>query len=272
MVAVALLSAKGSPGVTTSTLALSTAWPEVHVSRRVLVAECDAAGGDIASGYLRGGLDGSRGLAALAAQRSLDPVAAVWDQVLALDDEGRRLLLPGLTDPRQAPGIGSAWSVLAAALDGLEEQDPPIDVLVDLGRMRTAHESVLLRQRVDLVVLVTRSNLSAVVAARAAATELQAPDIDGRSAKVTCLVVGEGRPYTATEIAEAIALPVVGVLPYDASSAAAFSTGAVAGRRLPRSPLLRSARALAAAVFDESAATAHDAIPAEMPSVGAGRG
>lgn len=272
MVAVALLSAKGSPGVTTSTLALSTAWPEVHPNRRVLVAECDAAGGDIASGYLRGELDGSRGLAALAAQRSPNPVAAVWDQVLALDEDGRRLLLPGLTDPRQASAISSGWSTLAAALDGLEQQDPPVDVLVDLGRMRTAYESLLLRQRVDLVVLVTRSTLSAVVAARAAATELTAAAADGRLAQVTCLVVGEGRPYTATEISDAIALPVVGVLPYDATSAAAFSSGAVAGRRLPRSPLLRSARALAAAVFDEAGARAHDALAAETPSVGVGRG
>ena len=81
MVAVALVSAKGSPGVTTSALALSNAWPEVHSDRRVLLAECDAAGGDIASGYLRGTLDASRGLLALTAQRcrrhvKTDPVAS----------------------------------------------------------------------------------------------------------------------------------------------------------------------------------------------------
>jgi MinD-like ATPase involved in chromosome partitioning or flagellar assembly len=272
MVAVALLSAKGSPGVTTAALALSTAWPEVHANRRVLVAECDPAGGDIASGYLRGGLDGSRGLAALAAQRSTDPLAAVWEQVLALDDEGWRLLLPGLPDPRQAAGIGSAWSTLASALEGLGQQDPPIDVLLDLGRMRTMHEPAALRQQVDLVVLVTRSSLPAVVAARAAATELAAPAADGRPAMVTCLVVGEGRPYSATEISEAIALPVVGALPYDVASAAAFSSGAVGGRRLARSPLLRSARALAAALFEESGSTARALRLTDAPTVGAGRG
>ena len=272
MVAVALLSAKGSPGVTTATLALSSAWPEVHANRRVLVAECDPAGGDIASGYLRGGLDGSRGLAALAAQRSTDPIAAVWEQVLALDDEGRRLLLPGLPDPRQAAAIGSAWSTLASALDGLGQQDPPIDALLDLGRMRTMHEPAALRRQVDLVVLVTRSSLPAVVAARAAATELSAPAADGRPAQVTCLVVGEGRPYTATEISEAIALPVVGAFPYDVASAAAFSSGAVGGRQLSRSPLLRSARAMAATLYDEAASSMRRLTRDDAAQVGASRG
>ena len=246
MVAIALLSAKGSPGVTTTALALSTVWPHVHPERRVLLAECDPAGGDIGSGYLRGGLDGCHGLAALAAQRSADPVAAVWEQVLALDDDGRRLLLPGLTDPLQAAGIGTAWSALASALSGLGQQDPAIDVLVDLGRMRTAYEPVVLRQQVDHVVLVVRSTLSAIASARAAAAELTG---DGQSAKVSCLVVGEGRPYPAAEISEAIGLPIVGILPYDAKSAEAFSTGATSGHRLSRSPLLRSARELSASLL-----------------------
>ena len=264
MVAVAFVSAKGSPGCTTTVLALSSCWPEVAPDRRVLVAECDPAGGDMASGYLRGNLDGSRGLVALAGQRSADPLAAVWEQVLALDDDGQRLLLPGLTDPRQASGLGTAWAALSEAFGGLEEQEPPVDVLVDLGRLHTAHEPVVVRQRADLVVLVTRSSLPAVVAARAAAVELKAAPSDGRSGRMACLVVGEGQPYSAKEIAEACALPVIGVLPYDPVSAATFSIGAASGRRLPRSPLMRSVRALATSLLDEAVAT--------LEVVGVGRG
>lgn len=264
MVAVAFVSAKGSPGCTTTALALSSSWPEVAPHRRVLLAECDPAGGDIASGCLRGNLDGSRGLVTLAGQRSPDPLAAVWEQLLALDDDGRRLLLQGPTDPRQASGLGTAWSALSEAMGGLEQQDPPVDVLVDLGRLHTTHEPVVVRQRADLVVLVTRSSLPAVVAARAAAVELKAPTADGRSWRVACLVVGEGQPYSAKEISEACALPVIGVLPYDPVSAATFSTGAPAGRRLPRSPLMRSVRALATSLLDEAVATPE--------VVGAGRG
>ncbi|MFZ5871537.1 MAG: hypothetical protein ACOYXW_13565, partial [Actinomycetota bacterium] len=176
MVAVALLSAKGSPGTTTTALALCAVWPEVHPGRRVLLAECDPAGGDIASGYLRGSLDASRGVLGLAAGRGPEPLAAVWEQVLALDDDNRRLLLPGLTDPSRAAAADTAWSALAAALPGLARQRPPVDVLLDLGRIRTAHEPVLLRRRADVVLLTCGSTLPAVVAARAAAAELRAPD------------------------------------------------------------------------------------------------
>jgi MinD-like ATPase involved in chromosome partitioning or flagellar assembly len=264
VVAVAFVSAKGSPGCTTTALALSSCWPEVAPDRRVLLAECDPAGGDIASGYLRGNLDGSRGLVALAGQRSPDALAAVWEQLLALDDSGRRLLLQGTTDPRQASGLGTAWSALTEAMGGLELQEPPVDVLLDLGRLHTTHEPVHVRQRADLVVLVTRSSLPVVAAARAAAAELGAPAVDGGSQRVACLVVGEGQPYSAKEISEACALPLVGVLPYDPVSAATFSTGAPAGRRLPRSPLMRSVRALATSLLDEAVVTPE--------VVGAGRG
>ena len=229
---------------------LSNAWPDVHSDRRVLLAECDAAGGDIASGYLRGTLDASRGLLALAAQRSANPVEAVWQQVLALDEDGKRLLLRGLTDPSRASAIAAAWSTLGAALDGLAEQTPPIDVLLDFGRMRTVNEAALLRRRAALVLLVTGSSLSAVVAARAAVAELRAADLGEESPSVAALIVGEGRPYKADEISKAVGLPLVGTLPYDPVSAAVFSHGAPAGRRFPRSPLVRSARALASALLD----------------------
>lgn len=249
MVAVAVLSAKGSPGATTAALALSAVWPEVYPDRRILLAECDPAGGDIASGYLRGTLDASRGVIGLAAQRAADPVAAVWEQVLSLDDDARRLLLPGLTEPSQAAAVGTAWSTLATALDGLARQTPPVDVLIDLGRMRTAHEPVVLRQRADWVLLTCGSTLPAVVAARGAARELRTSGGDSGPSRPAVLVIGGG-PYTASEIGKALDLPVIGTLPHDAASAAVFAAGTGAGRRFARSPLIRSARILAAALLD----------------------
>ena len=258
VVAIALLSAKGSPGCTTTALALASVWPS---DRRVLLAECDPAGGDIASGYLRGNLDGANGLVALAGQRSTDALTAVWQQMLALDDEGRQLLLLGPTDPRQASGLGNAWKTLGEAIEGFQRQEPPIDLVLDLGRHHSAHESPLLRQRVDVVVLVTRSSLPAVAAARVAALELGAASTEGP--RVVCLVVGEGQPYSAKEISEAISLPVIGVLPYDNVSASAFSVGAPARRGLHRSALMRSVRTLSTALIDATQ---------QAQVVGAGRG
>lgn len=241
MTAVALLSAKGSPGVTTTALALTWLWPLVHPGRRVLLAECDPAGADIATGPLAAALDGSRGLLPLAARRAPDPVAAVWENLVALDDDARRLLLPGPTDPARASAVAPGWATLADALDGLAGREPPVDVLLDLGRIRTAHEPGELRRRAHLVVLVTGSGLPAVVAARAAAAELTG------GPPVALLVIGERRPYPAGEIAGALGLPLAGTLPLDAAAAAALtSSGGAPGRRLARSALYRGVRRLAA--------------------------
>lgn len=83
--------------------------------------------------------------------------------------------------------------------------------------------------------------------------------------------MGEGRPYAATEISEAIGLPIVGVLPYDARSAEAFSTGAAGARRLPRSPLLRSARELSAALLPGAIPPPTELTPSTATPVGATR-
>src|SRR5258708_38668095 len=73
MALIAVAADKGSPGVTTSAVALAAVWP-----RPVLLAECDPAGGDIV--YRLPGADGTRldprrGLLSLAvaARRGLQP-------------------------------------------------------------------------------------------------------------------------------------------------------------------------------------------------------
>ena len=232
------MSAKGSPGCTTVALALSAVWTEVLPSRRLLLAECDVAGGDIASGYLAGAADASRGVLGLAVTRSKDPLTAVWDQLLAFDDAGNRLLLQGLSDPRQAATATSAWPQLAAATPELVRQEPAVDLVMDLGRLHSQHEAQELWQVADQLILVTRSSLSAVAQTQAAVSELRDHDV---SVRLTCMVVDEGHPYSGSEIAKALELPVLATLPWDARAANGFRGGGV-----PRStsPLLRSCRSL----------------------------
>ena len=244
MVTVALVSAKGSPGCTTTALALLTVWPEVNPDRRVLLAECDAAGGDIASGYLAGSLATGRGLLALAVSRIPDPVTAIWEQTLSLDDNGGRLLLPGLLDARRASSLTEAWSTLHLGLPQLTRQDPPVDVLLDLGRLRTQHDSPQLRSVADHVVLVTRASLTSVASACAAAENLRE-----ESTPCSCLVIGAGEPYSAAEVAESLGLPLLGSLPHDRAAGNAFSgRRALSPRRLASTSLVRSARQLASAL------------------------
>ena len=102
MAVIAFTSAKGSPGVTTAILALAWLWPEASSGRRVLVVDADMAGGDIAAGYLQGTAPTTDGLLGFAADRRTDRGAALWDHLIALDDDGSRLLMTGISAPSQA--------------------------------------------------------------------------------------------------------------------------------------------------------------------------
>ncbi len=101
----ALVSAKGSPGVTTLALAMFNAWPG-----RALLVGADPAGDDLRQ--MLTGLDHGDGLLRLAADRV--PVAtAVWEEALALDPgTQQRLALFGIRS-RRRPGpwsmCGSRW-------------------------------------------------------------------------------------------------------------------------------------------------------------------
>jgi hypothetical protein len=127
MTVCALLSAGGSPGVTTTTLALALTWPGP-----VLVAEADPSGGDILAGFFAGHLPRDRGLLNVAYEATSveAAAAAVGDQLVALDEAGTRTVLPGVADPRHAATLNMTWPLLAAALAA-----QPVEVLADCGRL-----------------------------------------------------------------------------------------------------------------------------------------
>jgi len=233
---VALVSARGAPGVTTCAVAMTLLWP-----RPALLAECDPAGGSsVLAGYLRGRVPHDRGLVGLAvAQRRDGLPEALWSQTLPLA-QGRRLL-PGPVDAAQAASLPPVWSPLAGVLRSLGGHGT--DVIVDAGRLGAAHGPLPVLRQADLVLLVLRSSLDAVAAARARVAALR-EDLAGLGrVDLSLLVVGDGRPYTAREITGALDLPVVAALPFDPASAEVFSAGAPTGRRFAGSPLVRALRA-----------------------------
>ncbi|MGX5658063.1 hypothetical protein ACWKWC_25045, partial [Geodermatophilus nigrescens] len=83
---------------------------------------------------------------------------------------------------------------------------------------------------------------------------------------LAALVVGPGEPYSEREIAEALGVPVVGVLPRDARAAAVLSDGAPAGRLFGQSALLRAARSAAARLAEFAAAHEVRLAPPPAPS------
>ena len=241
-----LASGKGSPGVTTTALALAAAWP-----RPVLLAECDPAGGDIAAGFLRASTPTRGGLLelALAARRGLvaPDVLRVCLSLSAPDQ--RVLLLAGLTDPAHGAALIPVWPEIVRTLKQLGSSDPSYDVLADVGRLPSAGLDSLLAAA-DRVLLVLRPTLAQIHHTRhrlAAVRRLRADETDTDTSSVSILMLGD-RPYAAGEVEEALDAPVAAVLADDPRAAAALGDGTAGGRRFNTSALMRSARAAAAAL------------------------
>jgi len=267
MAVLALTSAKGAPGVSTTALAMTLLWP-----RSALLAECDPAGSSVLAGYLRGSIDHSHGLLGLAlAQRHDDLERALWSQTVPLTTTttgpgqlspgqsgsgpaapGQRWLLPGLSDTAQAPSTAPLWGPLGSLFSSLERAGT--DVLVDAGRLGAAHAPTPLLRQADLVLLVMGTGLPAVAAARARLAvlrdQLAITATAGSTSGLALLLVGEGRPYTAREITGALGVPVLAALPWDPASAQVLSVGAAPSRRFDSSALVRSTRAAISASQD----------------------
>jgi hypothetical protein len=228
----ALVSPGGSPGVTTAALALSLGWPG-----QVILAECDPSGGDILAGLFAGHMPARNGLLALAIEAGQNPdaiAAALWPQLIELDDERGRLLLAGLSDPRQGMGMSPVWPVLAATLAA-----QPADVIADCGRLDAGGggpEPML--TMASLVVLVLRPTLRQISKARARIEMLV--HLLGGPSRLALLLIGEGT-HSSREVARALGIPVAGSLPFDPRAAGVLSDGTGSRRGLQSRPLIRAA-------------------------------
>jgi MinD-like ATPase involved in chromosome partitioning or flagellar assembly len=227
MTVIALASAKHSPGVTTTMLALATAWPDDH---EVLIAELDPAGGDLAP---RLGLSLEPGLTSLA-------TASRHTGVDIDTNAHTQPVGPGvhaLVGPTAADEATAALSTLSPRMRNAFGAGDAMAVLADCGRLTGAkggHEALGVA---DLVLLVVRPDLASVEHARTRLGHLQS--IAGQ---VMLVVIGD-RPYSPREVAESLQTPLLGCLADDPVGASCL--WARDARRLSRSTLLRSARVVA---------------------------
>jgi len=181
MALIAIAADKGSPGVTTTAVALAAVWP-----RPVLLAECDPAGGDLVY-RLPGGdgqrLDARRGLLSLAvaARRGLQP-HQVWEHVQKL--RGGLDVLTGVTSAEQGAGLEALWGSVGAVLAAL----PQADVIADCGRIGVDGPYYDFIAHAAAVVMITRATLGEVVRMRE------------RTAAVAAAVHRRGRPGTRAAV------------------------------------------------------------------------
>ncbi|GGU96415.1 hypothetical protein GCM10010495_03120 [Kitasatospora herbaricolor] len=247
MAVIAVVGGPGAPGATTAALALLLAWP-LEPGRKILLVECDPDGGAVLAGALEGRVEAVYGLRNLAvADRRGLLAQTLWDQLIDLSPEGttERLLLPGLTDPTQAPGLAYTWEPLVETLHGLEQQG--YDVLLDLGRSGATGPSAVLARRADVVVATLRTTLRGLSAARPRLAALR-EDLDNAGSGADALgllLVAEG-PYSASEVSREFGLPTLGLLPHAPRTARVLSDGGDStDRRFIRSELMRTARSAA---------------------------
>ncbi|WP_299039919.1 hypothetical protein [uncultured Pseudokineococcus sp.] len=264
MAIVALASAKGAPGVSTTAVALTMLW-----HRPAVLVEADVSGTSaVMAGYLRASLPHDRGLVQLGLARRSAPLTVqdLWDNTLTLGPD--RHLVPGLSDPAQGLGLSDLghaealpgiWAELTTVLLGLERAG--VDAIVDVGRLGAAYGPVPLLRAADAVVLLTGTRLPDLTALDARHGRL-VDDLQTNGAgsdALAVLPVGEGRgehpagesPYTVREITRGVTgAHVLQPLPWAPLEAGVYGHGFAARRRHQQSGYVRAINTLGASLQD----------------------
>ena len=246
MAIIALTSAKGAPGVTTSAVALALIWP-----RPVLLVEADISGSSsILAGYYNGTVRHDRGLVDLAAaERQGQLSAGVREAALPLGERGNARFVPGLVNSTQVGTMTPLWEPIAVVLRGMEANG--VDVIVDAGRLGLAGSPAPLLREADLTLMVSRTDLPAMAAARARAGLLK-DALQSRGAgddAIWMLLVGENRPFGKRELNARVGLPIAAAIDWDPAAAEVISHGKPHNeKKFVSSRFVRSTRSTAAAL------------------------
>lgn len=222
---ITLLSAKGSPGVTTTAAALAAAAsPQLDT----LVVEVDPSGGDI---EVLTGVTGEPGLLRVANDLRRNVEAEVLPAYAVAAPAG----VPAILAPTSAPATASVVTSVADRL-GSALRTLPGAVLADAGRWDPAQPSAGRIAGADVVAIVCRPTALSVEHARHLLDRIREV-----TRPVVVVLVGD-RPYGAGEIASVLETPVAGVIAWDPGGVAALWAEGVT-RRWAKSWLARSARA-----------------------------
>lgn len=231
---IALTSIKGSPGVTTTALALGAASLD---DSDVIVAELDPSGGDLPARFGRPFEPGLISLAAASRRPTEDA---------RLTDHCQQILGSLRVIVGQPSGDRSETMLRMLSERGLWRQLADVEALVlaDCGRF-DSHSAAL---------PIVEASTALVIVCRPILNELQhvhsrLPALRRIAERVAVALIGDG-PYGAAEVGESLDVDVLGTLAVDRDAARTLN-GEPRGRRaLARLPLLRSASAVMRALND----------------------
>ncbi|WP_052595440.1 MinD/ParA family ATP-binding protein [Luteipulveratus mongoliensis] len=278
MALISVMSAKGSPGATTSAMLFAALWP-----RESVLVDADPMGGDVA---LRLPSDEGTPLRTDRGVLSLMPLARrglAADVVLEHTQiaQGGQRVLTGLGGPEQAQAVGSLWDEIGRALGEL----PGADVIADVGQAYSRSTHLPLLKRSHTVICVVRPQVTGIVHARERLGALRQALIgpDGQSPAVGFVVVHDVQDQRETDSTARALLHAhdwlvdFGSLAEDPPAARMFDGLPV--RRPERTMLVRSGREVVARVHSTvpsphiyPAATDHLPPSADVPAKPARKG
>lgn len=244
---IAVCCDRGAPGSTTTSLALGVSTPEPTI-----VVEPDPYGGDLA---LRCTAPGGHGEAfpptptvltlATEARTSVSPGLVASK---AHEFTGSTRIVPGHFSAEQAAGVKN-WTPLAEALRASSSR-----VVADLGRIHSSSPTIPIAATADVVVMVTRPEVGAVLhlkdrlerlapvlASIRNAPPLIVPVVVTPKRQANAVVSEVGRMLAPSNVARAVA--GIGWLALDPSGVEAMYAGQVGGKNA-RTPLMKSAGVL----------------------------
>ncbi len=232
MTLVALVSAKGAPGVSLTALALAAAWPADD--RGKVLLEADPAGGTLAVRYQLGRQPGLVTLAA-SGRHGLSR-ADLWSHVQPLPGGLGAIVAPERGD-RASAVLQDTGRHLGGWLASLDD----VFTVADCGRVAPSEAMAGVASQADRVFVVARPRAEEIYPAA-----VLADIFNGSGVGAEWVLIGD-RPHGPDEIQEATGVRVGRVLPDDPRGADAIVTGQADGRRS------RLARAISAWAADLAA-------------------
>jgi hypothetical protein len=248
---ISVMSAKGAPGATTTSMLLANLWPAPSI-----LVDADPLGGDVA---LRlpgehGPLDPGQGLMSLlpAARRGLEPQTVVAHAQTAL---GGQQVLAGLPGPEQAVAAAPLWPSLAQAFARV----PGTDVFADVGQVSSRSTHLAMVEASAALLCVYRPTAWSVIHTRRRLESLgdQVRDRQTRVGIVCVATPGDSRDVAAAVQTITAGLPWVtddGIVAHDPATVVIYEGGEVF--RPERSLLARSGHTLARRLYADLAPVA----------------
>ncbi len=216
MAIIALASASGSPGVSTTCLGLAMVWP-----RPVLLVEADPTGGaGVLAGYFRGQRDAAGVVELVMANRQRTLAAALPTMLVDLPGTQARVLV-GTKAHEQAAGLALLWDDLVPVLQDLSHRTGQ-DIIVDIGRLGLDGWARPLFSAADVALLLVRDTLPSLAALRSWAATL---GDDGPGHAVRVVTTGPRRTYSDADISATMGVPVLASIAWQPDAARVLSDG-----------------------------------------------